>query len=220
MPPCWPRARLQRSSTRCSPPTPMSCASLPMSGRVPFASICRSTSRCPTTSSRSRSWSPRGLKERDQVRARREQAVAVRLPAVVARIYPLELGPPVGWPVKYRVSGPDLARVHEIALKVAEQLEAMTGIRHINFDWAEPARVMRVRIDQDQARQLGLSSQDVSLALYGVVSGSTITQVRNSIYLINVDMRAEHKERTSLESIRSLQIPLRDGNVVPLRQIA
>ena len=51
---------------------------------------------------------------------------------------------------------------------------------------------MRVRIDQDQARQLGLSSQDVSLALYGVVSGSTITQVRNSIYLINVDMRAEH----------------------------
>jgi multidrug efflux pump subunit AcrB len=162
----------------------------------------------------------KGLKERDQVRARLEQAVAVRLPAVVARIYPLELGPPVGWPVKYRVSGPDLARVHEIALKVAEQLETMTGIRHINFDWAEPARVMRVRIDQDQARQLGLSSQDVSLALYGVVSGSTITQVRNSIYLINVDMRAEHTQRTSLESIRSLQIPQRDGKVVPLRQIA
>ena len=136
----------------------------------------------------------KGLKERDQVRARLEQAVAVRLPAVVARIYPLELGPPVGWPVKYRVSGPDLARVHEIALKVADQLEAMTGLRHINFDWAEPARVMRVRIDQDQARQLGLSSQDVSLALNGVVSGSTITQVRNSIYLINVDMRAEHRE--------------------------
>jgi multidrug efflux pump len=162
----------------------------------------------------------KGLKERDEVRARLEQAVAERLPAAVARIYPLELGPPVGWPVKYRVSGPDLARVHDIALKVAEQLQAMTGIRHINFDWTEPARVMRVRIDQDQARQLGLSSQDVSLALYGVVSGSTITQVRNSIYLINVDMRAEHKERTSLESIRSLQIPLRDGNVVPLRQIA
>jgi multidrug efflux pump len=162
----------------------------------------------------------KGLKERDQVRARLEQAIAERLPAVVGRVYPLELGPPVGWPVKYRISGPNLARVHEIALQVAQELEAVSGIRHINFDWAEPARVMRVRIDQDQARQLGLSSQDVSLALYGVVSGSTITQVRNSIYLINVDMRAEHKERTSLESIRSLQIPLRDGNVVPLRQIA
>jgi len=162
----------------------------------------------------------KGLKERDQVRARLEQALAERLPAAVARIYPLELGPPVGWPVKYRVSGPNLVRVHEIALKVADQLGAVSGIRHINFDWAEPARVMRVRIDQDQARQLGLSSQDVSLALNGIVSGTTITQVRNSIYLINVDMRAEHAQRTSLESIRSLQIPLRDGNVVPLRQIA
>jgi multidrug efflux pump subunit AcrB len=110
--------------------------------------------------------------------------------------------------------------VHETALQVAERLEKVEGIRHINFDWAEPARVMRVRIDQDQARQLGLSSQDVSLALNGVVSGSTITQVRNSIYLINVDIRAEHRERTSLESIRSLQIPLSDGTVVPLRQIA
>jgi len=162
----------------------------------------------------------KGLKERDQVRARLEQALAERLPAAVARIYPLELGPPVGWPVKYRVSGPNLARVHETALQIAERLEAVPGIRHINFDWAEPARVMRVRIDQDQARQLGLSSQDVSLALNGIVSGTTITQVRNSIYLINVDMRAEHAQRTSLESIRSLQIPLRDGNVVPLRQIA
>jgi multidrug efflux pump len=162
----------------------------------------------------------KGLKERDQVRARLEQALAERLPAVVGRISPLELGPPVGWPVKYRVSGRDLARVHEIALQVADRLGVVTGLRHINYDWAEPARVMRVRIDQDQARQLGLSSQDVSLALNGVVSGTTITQVRNSIYLINVDMRAEHTQRTSLESIRSLQIPLRDGNVVPLRQIA
>ena len=162
----------------------------------------------------------KGLKERDQVRARLEQALAERLPAVVGRISPLELGPPVGWPVKYRVSGRDLARVHEIALQVADRLGVVTGLRHINYDWAEPARVMRVRIDQDQARQLGLSSEDVSLALNGVVSGTTITQVRNSIYLINVDMRAEHSQRTSLESIRSLQIPLRDGNVVPLRQIA
>src|SRR5499427_7036946 len=135
----------------------------------------------------------KGLQQREQVRARLEQVLATRFPQVVARVYPLELGPPVGWPVKFRVSGPDLQGARSIALQVADRLGAMTGIRHINFDWAEPARVMRVRIDQDQARQLGLSSQDVSLALYGVVSGSTITQVRNSIYLINVDMRAEHR---------------------------
>jgi multidrug efflux pump len=162
----------------------------------------------------------KGLKERDQVRARLEQAAAVQFPAAVARIYPLELGPPVGWPVKYRVSGPDLTRVHDIALQVGQRLETVAGIRQINFDWAEPARVMRVRIDQDQARELGLSSEIVAQALNSVVSGTTITQVRNSIYLINVDMRAQHTERTSVESIRSLQIPLKDGKVVPLRQIA
>ena len=75
-------------------------------------------------------------------------------------------------------------------------------------------------IDQDQARQLGLSSQDVALALNGVVSGSTVTQVRDSIYLIDVVARAEQAQRTSLELLRSLQIPLSNGRVVPLRQIA
>jgi len=70
----------------------------------------------------------KGLKERDQVRARLEQALAEQLPQVVGRIYPLELGPPVGWPVKYRVSGSDLTRVHTIALQVADRLAAMTGL--------------------------------------------------------------------------------------------
>jgi len=162
----------------------------------------------------------KGLKERDQVRARLEQTLAERFPGVVARVYPLELGPPVGWPVKYRVSGPDLSRVHTIAQQVAERLGVESRLRHVNFDWIEPARSMRIHIDQDQARQLGLSSQDVALALNGVVSGTTVTQVRDSIYLIDVVVRAERAERTSLESIRSLQIPLPNGKVVPLRQIA
>ena len=162
----------------------------------------------------------KGLKERDQVRKRLEEMLAVRFPGVVARVYPLELGPPVGWPIKFRVSGPDLTRVHAIAMQVAERVGANPLARNVNFDWIEPARSMRIHIDQDQARQLGLSSQDVSEALNAVVSGSTVTQVRDSIYLIDVVMRAEQGQRTSLESIRSLQIPLRNGKVVPLRQIA
>jgi len=161
-----------------------------------------------------------GLKEREQVRARLERTLAEQFPGVVARVYPLELGPPVGWPVKFRVSGPDLSQVHEIALRVAQALGGTPGVRFVNFDWVEPARSMRIRIDQEQARQLGLSSQDVALALNAVVSGSTISQVRDSIYLIDVVMRAEQAQRTSLESIRSLQIPLHNGQVVPLRQIA
>ena len=162
----------------------------------------------------------KGLKEREEVRARLEQALATRFPQVVARVYPLELGPPVGWPVKYRVSGPDPERARAIALQVADLLGAAKGVRNVNFDWVEPARVMRIQIDQDQARQLGLSSQDVALALNGVVTGTTVTQVRDSIYLIDVVARAEQAQRTSLESLRSLQISLSNGRVVPLRQIA
>ena len=162
----------------------------------------------------------KGLKQRELVRARLEKALPARFPEVVARIYPLELGPPVGWPVKYRVSGPDPQRVRSIGLQVADLLGETTGVRNVNFDWVEPARVMRVSIDQDQARQLGLSSQDVALALNGVVTGTTVTQIRDSIYLIDVVARAEQNQRTSLESLRSLQIPMPGGRVVPLRQIA
>ena len=162
----------------------------------------------------------KGLKQREQVRARLEQALATHFPQVVARVYPLELGPPVGWPVKYRVSGPDLSRVRAIGLQVADLLGATAGVRNVNFDWVDPARVIRIRVDQDQARQLGLSSQDVALALNAVVTGTTVTQVRDSIYLIDVVARAEQVQRTSLESLRSLQIPLPGGRVVPLRQIA
>jgi multidrug efflux pump subunit AcrB len=162
----------------------------------------------------------KGLKQREQVRTRLEQALKERFPEVVARVYPLELGPPVGWPVKYRVGGPDASTVRTISLRVADLLGATQGVRHVNFDWIEPARVMRVHIDQDQARQLGLSSEDVAQALNNVVTGSTVTQVRDSIYLVDVVMRAEQTQRTSLESLRSLQIPLHGGQVVPLRQIA
>jgi multidrug efflux pump subunit AcrB len=162
----------------------------------------------------------KGLKQRDLVRARLEQTLTARFPQLVARIYPLELGPPVGWPVKFRVMGPDPTQVRTIALEAADLLGATPGVRNVNFDWVEPARVMRIQINQDQARQLGLSSQDVALALNGVVTGTTVTQLRDSIYLIDVVARAGHKERTSLESLRSLQISLANGRVVPLRQIA
>jgi multidrug efflux pump len=162
----------------------------------------------------------KGLEERELVRTRLEEALATRFPEVVARVYPLELGPPVGWPVKYRVSGPDPEAVRSIALQVADLVGGAATVRNVNFDWVEPARVMRIRIDQDQVRQLGLSSASVATALNAVVSGATVTQVRDSIYLIDVVTRAEQSQRTSVESLRSLQIPLPGGRVVPLRQIA
>jgi multidrug efflux pump subunit AcrB len=139
---------------------------------------------------------------------------------VVARIYPLELGPPVGWPAQYRVSGPDMDEVREIALGLAQAVATSPDARRINFDWNEPARQVRVRVDQDEARRLGLSSQSLAAVLNAAVTGSTVTQMRDDIYLIDVVARATNEERMSLPTLRTLQVPLPNGRTVALGQFA
>ena len=81
----------------------------------------------------------RGLDVREAVRARLETAIAEQVPQAVSRVYPLELGPPVGWPLQYRVSGPDPAEVREIALRLAQVMATAPETRRINFDWMETA---------------------------------------------------------------------------------
>jgi multidrug efflux pump len=157
---------------------------------------------------------------RERLHAMLERKLAEELPSVVARISPLELGPPVGWPVQYRVSGPDLATVRSIALQVGQIMGADSKLRRVNFDWMEPARKVRVQIDQDQARLLGLSSQALSAFLNTVMTGAPITQVRDNIYLVDIIARAQDEQRVSLSTLRSLQVPLPDGRTVPLSQIA
>jgi len=160
------------------------------------------------------------LPARDRLRARLEARLAEEFPQVVARVYPLELGPPVGWPVQYRVSGPDIEEVRAIALRVAQAVAAAPGARHVNFDWIEPARQLRVRVDQDQARQLGLSSAALAAIINASVSGSTVTQLRDDIYLINVVARAVADQRLDLATLRSLQVPIPGGRSVALGQFA
>lgn len=162
----------------------------------------------------------KGLAERDRVKARLQKALTEDFPSVVGRVYPLELGPPVGWPVQYRVSGPLEDKVREIAFRVAAAMNSDTRIQKINYDWMEPERTIQIHVDQDQARLLGLSSQQVSQAINAIVSGGTVTQVRDDIYLINVVMRAKAEERMSLSTIRTLQLPLPGGKSVPLSQVA
>src|SRR5262249_57658604 len=108
--------------------------------------------------------------------AKLEKPLADKMPGVVARISPLELGPPVGWPVQYRVQGPDIAQVRSIALRVAQFLGANAQVKDVNFDWIEPSRKVRVSIDQDQARLLGLSSRALAEVLNAVMTGTPITQ--------------------------------------------
>ena len=157
------------------------------------------------------------LPGRLRLKPRLEQLLAEQFPGAVARVYPLELGPPVGWPVQYRVTGPQIDTVRSIALDVANAL-AGPGVHQVAYDWIEPSRQVRVVIDQEQARQLGLSSAAVSSVLNAAITGTTITQIRDDIYLVNVVARANANERISLDTLRSMQVPIPGGRTVALSQ--
>jgi len=162
----------------------------------------------------------KSLKAREQVKQRLEAALQEKFPEAVGRISPLELGPPVGWPVQYRVSGSDLYKVREIADKLAGILGESPDLNKVSFNWMDPIRKLRIRINQDEARQLGLSSASVAQLINAAVTGIPATQVRDSIYLIDVVVRAEASERMSLDTIRTLKVPLPNGRSVPLSELA
>lgn len=157
---------------------------------------------------------------RERLRAKIEDVLAKDFPNAISRVYPLELGPPVGWPIQYRVSGPDLPQIREIALKLAQVIAGNAYATHVNFDWIEPERQVGIRIDQDEARLLGLSSQSLASVLNTVISGTSVTQVRDDIYLVDVVARATDEQRVSLATLRTLQVPLPGGRTVPLSQFA
>ena len=162
----------------------------------------------------------RDLAARDRVHARLEALLEEEFPEVVGRVYPLELGPPVGWPLQWRVVGPDPDRLRDHALRLAAALDEDPSTRRVNFDWLEPSRQLRIEVDQDQARRLGFTSQSLSASLATLVSGSTVTQLRDDIYLINVVARAAETDRVSLETLRTLQVPAPTGRTVALTQFA
>ncbi len=155
-----------------------------------------------------------------RIQERLEQILPETFPEAVTRVYPLELGPPVGWPVQYRVSGPDPEELRGIALELASLMAETPLMRQINFDWMQPAREVTIRIDQDEARRLGLSSQAVATALNANITGSTITQVRDDIFLVDVVAREVGGQTLSTGSLQTLPVALGDGRTVPLNQIA
>jgi multidrug efflux pump len=157
---------------------------------------------------------------RERLRQKLEKVLADEFPNLISRVSTLELGPPVGWPVQYRVSGPDVGEVRAIAMKLAKVMAANPQVVHVSFDWFEPARQVRIRVDQNEARLLGLSSQTLAGVLNAVISGSAITQLRDDIYLVDVVLRATDEQRVSLDTLRSIQVPLPSGRTVPLSQFA
>ncbi|CAL8480772.1 efflux RND transporter permease subunit [Caballeronia sp. S22] len=133
---------------------------------------------------------------------------------VRTRVARLENGPPVGFPIKFRVSGDDIATVRSIADTVAETVRADPRTRNVQFDWDEPAeRSISFEIDQNRARQLGVTSEDVSSFLAMTLSGFTVTQYRERDKLINVDLRAPKSERVDPAKLTGLAIPTPNGPV-------
>jgi multidrug efflux pump subunit AcrB len=160
------------------------------------------------------------LESRDRLQLKLEKALAEQFPDIVARVSPLELGPPVGWPLQYRVSGPDKEKVRQISLDLAGILGSDERSRHVNFDWMEPARQIQIRINQDEARHLGISSGALAGIMNATVTGTTVTQVRDDIYLVNVVARASAQQRLSIQTLSTLQVPTPSGRMVPLSQFA
>jgi multidrug efflux pump subunit AcrB len=160
------------------------------------------------------------LPARERLQQRLERALAEQFPDVVARVSPLELGPPVGWPLQYRIAGPDKDQVRKHALEFAEILASDPRTRHVHYDWMEPARQIRVHVDQDEARRLGVNSRSLAAVLNASVTGTPVTQLRDDIYLVNVIARATDDQRVSFESLSAIQVPTPTGRVVPLRQFA
>jgi multidrug efflux pump subunit AcrB len=120
---------------------------------------------------------------RERLRVKLEKVLAEQFPGVVSRVSPLELGPPVGWPLQYRISGPDKVEVRRLALELATVVGADARTRHVHVDWREPARQLRVKINQDQARQLGVSSAAIAGVLNAAISGTRIVVGALSWYL-------------------------------------
>jgi multidrug efflux pump subunit AcrB len=162
----------------------------------------------------------KGIAEREVVRARLQKALETQFASLNTRIYPLELGPPVGWPLQYRVSGQTAQGTRDAAFLVAQTIGQNPNTRLINFDWNEPMKSLHLQVEQDRVRQLGVSSKSLAEALNAVTSGMVITQVRDAIYLTDLTARAAEQQRASVQTLRDLQVALDNGQTIPLSQVA
>ncbi len=162
----------------------------------------------------------KGLEERGGLMARLQERLHKDFVGIGTNVQSLEMGPPVGRPIQYRVSGKDIDQVRRHAIELATLLDSNEHIGEMIYDWNEPGKVLRVEIAQDKARQLGLSSEDVANVMNSIVSGVPITQVNDDIYLIDVVARAEDSERGSPDTLQNLQILTPNGTSIPLLAFA
>ena len=160
------------------------------------------------------------LDERDQIRKNLSQEISKLLPEVRTRVSLLENGPPVGYPIQFRVSGEDLNTVRQRAQLVSQAVSENSNVANVHLDWGEPSKVISLEIDQDRARQMGVSSLDLANFLNSSISGAVINQYREKRELIDIRLRGDKAERIDVGSLESLAVPTTNGGTVPLAQIA
>lgn len=162
----------------------------------------------------------KSLEVRDRLRGEFRAYLKKAFPGTEAYVKLLDIGPPVGKPVQYRISGTDVQTVRNIAQDVAGIVGENDNLSGLTFDWNEPARVVKIDVLQDKARQLGVTSENIAYALNGIVDGLPVTQVLDDIYLVDVVSRAQNSERGSIETLQNLQLPAANGKSVPLSAVA
>src|ERR1700754_1488269 len=161
------------------------------------------------------------VEARERIMAKIEKAVADgALPEARVRVDRFNFGPPVGFPVQFRVIGPDANTVRDIAYKVRDVVRQNPNVKDPQLDWNEQSPYLKLVVDQDRARALGLTPQDVSQSLAMLISGAPVTTIRDGIEKVGVVARAVPSERLDLGSVGDLTVTSRNGIAVPLQQIA
>ncbi len=159
------------------------------------------------------------IEAREILRSRLLKAFEEGFPNIRGRVKRLENGPPIDYPIEFRVSGKDKAQLREIAAEVAAIMRENPYVDNVHFNWNGMAKVVKLTIDQDKARVMGISSQELALVINSILSGYSITWFRDKNRLIEVLARAEKEERLRLGNLRDIRIPTHNGTFIPLSQL-
>ena len=163
---------------------------------------------------------PKDIQARERLRAALPALLADKFSQVRARVKLLPSGPPVPYPVQFRVSGADPVVLRELATEVKDAMRANANMRGVNDNWNESIKVLRLEVDQTRARELGVSAQSIAQATRTLLSGSTVGQFRDGDKLIDIVLRQPINERDGLAALQNAYIPTSSGRMVPLVQVA
>ena len=162
----------------------------------------------------------KSLEDREALRLWLIELLDQQFSSLRGRVTRLENGPPVGYPIQFRVSGEHMERVRALAREVAAKVRDNPYVVNVHLDWEEPSKAVYLNLDQDRARALGVSTASLSRFLQGALTGATVSQYREGTELVAMLVRGTGAERSELSRLGSLAIPTDNGQSVPLAQVA